>query len=42
MLRLRYSRALDSIYSEEQDEFNYVKQLNKELNIQDKEDYTKE
>jgi hypothetical protein len=39
ILRLRYSRALDSIYTEEQDEFNYVKQLNKELSIQSKEDY---
>ena len=40
MLRLRYSRALGSIHSEEQDEYNYVRELNKELNIQDKEDYT--
>lgn len=40
MLRLRYSRALGSIYSEEQDEFNYVRELNKELNIQSKEQYT--
>jgi len=39
MLRLRYSRALGSIYSEEQDEFNYVRELNKELNIQSKEQY---
>ena len=39
MLRLRYSRALGSIHSEEQDEFNYVRQLNKELNIQSKEEY---
>ena len=39
ILRLRYSRALGSIYSEEQDEFNYVKQLNKELNITSKEEY---
>ena len=38
-LRLRYSRALDSMCSEEQDEYNYVKQLNKELNIQSKEEY---
>lgn len=42
MLRLRYSKALCSKYSEEQDEFNYVRQLNKKLNIQDKEDYSKE
>jgi superfamily II DNA or RNA helicase len=39
MLRLRYSKALGSKCSEE-DEFNYIRQLNKELNIQDKEDYT--
>ena len=42
MLRLRYSKALYSNNSEEQDEFNYIKQLNKELNINNKEDYTKE
>ena len=42
LLRLRYSKALGSRCSEEQDEFNYVRQLNKELNIQDKEDYTKD
>jgi predicted helicase len=39
MLRLRYSKALGSQYSEEQDEFNYIRQLNKELNIQSKEEY---
>jgi len=39
ILRLRHSKALGSIYSEEQDEYNYVKQLNKELNIQSKEEY---
>jgi predicted helicase len=42
LLRLRYSKALGSRCSEEQDEFNYVRQLNKGLNIQDKEDYAKE
>ena len=36
MLRLRYSKALDSKQSEEQDEFNYIIQLNKELNIKSK------
>lgn len=41
ILRLRYSHALDSKYSEEQDEFNYIRELNKELNIQSKEEYTK-
>lgn len=39
ILRLRYSRALSSIHSEEQDEFNYVREINKELNIQSKEQY---
>jgi predicted helicase len=42
ILRLRYSKALYSNFSEEQDEFNYVKQLNKELKLNNKEDYTKE
>jgi predicted helicase len=40
MLRLRYSNAINSKYSEEQNEFNYVKCLNKELNIQSKEEYS--
>ena len=39
ILRLRYSRALCSQYTEEQDEYNYVKELNKMLNIQSKEEY---
>ena len=39
-LRLRYSKALSSMHTEEQDEFNYVKQLNKELNINSKDEYT--
>ncbi len=39
-LRLRHSRALDSDFSEEQDEFNYIQQINKELNIQSKEQYS--
>ena len=39
MLRLRYSKALCSQYTEEQDEYNYVRELNKELNIQSKEEY---
>ena len=42
ILRLRYSKALDSNFSEEQDEFNYVRQLNKELNIISKEQYVLE
>jgi predicted helicase len=39
-LRLRYSKALDSELKEEEDEYNYVKQLNKELDIQSKEEYS--
>jgi superfamily II DNA or RNA helicase len=42
ILRLRYSKALDSLYSEEEDEYNYVRELNKQLNIQSKENYTNE
>ena len=38
-LRLIYSKTLDSKYSPEQEEFNYIRQLNKELNIYSKEDY---
>ena len=41
-MRLRYSKALYSNNSEEQDEFNYIQQLNKELKLDNKEDYTKE
>jgi len=40
ILRLRYSKSLDSKCTEDQDEFNYIRQLNKELNIQSKEDYS--
>ncbi len=40
-LRLRYSKTLGSTFTEEQDEFNYIKQLNKELDINSKEDYAK-
>jgi len=40
ILRLRYSKALYSNFSEEQDEFNYIKQLNKELNIKSKIEYS--
>ena len=39
ILRLRYSKALYSQYTEEQDEYNYVKELNKQLYIQSKEEY---
>lgn len=38
-LRLRHSKTLGSKFSEEQDEFAYMKQLNKELNIKSKEEY---
>ena len=31
ILRLRYSKSLDSNCSEELDEYNYIKQLNKNL-----------
>jgi superfamily II DNA or RNA helicase len=40
-LRLRYRKALNSSLSEEQDEFNYVQQINKELLIKSKVDYVK-
>ena len=39
ILRLRYSKALGSQYTEEEDEYNYVKELNKQLNVQSKEQY---
>ena len=42
ILRLRYSKALGSQCSEEEDEYNYVRELNKQLNIQSKEEYTNE
>ena len=38
-LRLRHSKTLGSKFSEEQDEFNYIRQLNKELDINSKENY---
>ena len=38
-LRLKHSKALLSGLSEDMDEYNYVKELNKELNILSKEDY---
>lgn len=38
-LRLRQSKTLYSKFSEEQDEYNYIRQLNRELNIQSKEEY---
>ncbi len=38
-LRLKYSKALHSKNTEEEDEYNYVKSINKELSIQSKEEY---
>ncbi len=38
-LRLRYSKALGSKLTEEQDEYNYVKSINASLNIQSKKEY---
>ena len=38
-LRLRYSKALGSKFTEEQDEFNYVKSINHSLHISSKREY---
>jgi superfamily II DNA or RNA helicase len=38
-MRLRYSKSLGSKFSEEQDEYNYMKSINKSLNIQSKQQY---
>ena len=38
-LRLRYSKALGSNFTEEQDEFNYVKSINNSLHISSKREY---
>ena len=38
-LRLRYSKALGSKFTEEQDEYNYVRSINSSLNIKSKKDY---
>ena len=38
-LRLRYSKALGSKFTEEQDEYNYVRSINTCLNIQSKTEY---
>jgi predicted helicase len=38
-LRLRYSKALGSKFTEEQDEYNYVRSINSTLNIQSPEEY---
>jgi predicted helicase len=39
-LRLRYSKALGSKFTEEQDEYNYVRSINSSLNIKSKQEYT--
>ena len=38
-LRLRYSKALGSKFTEEQDEYNYVRSINSSFNIKSKKDY---
>ena len=38
-LRLRYSKALGSKFTEEQDEYNYVRSINISLNNQSKKEY---
>ena len=38
-LRLRFRKSLNSSLSEEQDEYNYVRQINKELKLKSKVDY---
>lgn len=38
-MRLRYSKALGSKFTEEQDEYNYVKSINHSLDIQSKKQY---
>jgi len=38
-LKLRYSKALGSKFTEEQDEYNYVRSINSSLNIKSKKEY---
>jgi hypothetical protein len=38
-IKLRYSKTLNSDFTEEHNEYNYVKSINKELNIKSKEEY---
>ena len=38
-IKLRYSKTLNSYFTEEQNEYNYVKSINKELKIKSKEEY---
>ena len=39
-LRLRHSKSLGSKFTEEQDEYNYVRSINTSLNIKSKKEYT--
>jgi predicted helicase len=39
LLKLKYSKALNSEFSDDQDEYNYMKAINKQLNISSKEEY---
>ena len=41
ILRLKYSKKLFSDFTEEEDEYNYIISINKELNLLSLEDYTK-
>ena len=38
-LRLRYSKALTSKHTEEEDEYNYIRSINRSMNIQSKKEY---
>lgn len=38
-LRLKYSKALSSKFTEEQDEYNYIRSINSNLNIKSKKEY---
>lgn len=38
-IRLRHSKCLTSDFTEEEDEYNYIRECNKELNIKSKEEY---
>jgi superfamily II DNA or RNA helicase len=40
-IKLRYSKTLCSDFTEEQDEYNYIRSLNKSLNLDSKEEYAK-
>ena len=40
-IRLRHANALQSFFGQKKDEYNYVQMLNKEMNIQSKEEYNR-